>query len=495
MKTTDSSKCIAAVQLLEPIKDSGGRPPQHYSIASRLSEAHFMNNCRGQRLLSLSHIWCNSGFLLLLWLSLSSFQVASTVAFQAPVSSSAVPSTDYKKSKNNSIAMSSSSGSSSYRGRQIKKLVPAKQSNPALQRLIGTVDIDGAGVDHVLDQVDPFMLLDYGTIPKNEMPPFGMHPHRGHSVVTVLLKGSMKSVDSYTVKDAYITGPASYWVDANSGVFHDEVSIIKDESDPDQHVTLYQLWISIKEEDRLQQPKVQYDTDLPLLDIHGSQNIKNGDTDGNHEVAVATDEGDDDPIVTKKRKLDGNDFDVVVGSIRYFVGGENGKIKPVHPIIVAHVSQKPNTTYKFPLKKSYGGFVAYIAPTDDSTTSSTATTVKFGSGDDSSNSVPTKLNDVIVLDDYDNSNGDGDDDFLEIVTTSSQNDCGNVAEYLICVGEKINQPWYKKLAANGAIIAKSPDEAREIATKVEGYAKAGKSGTDGSSFAPFGVEASSEKSS
>ena len=439
-----------------------------------------MNYCRGRRLLSSSHFWCNSGFLLLLWLSSPSFQVASTEAFQAPVLSSAVSSIDYKKSKNNSIAMSSSSlpssGSSSYRGRQIKKLVPAKHSNPALQRLIGTVDIDGAGVDHVLDQVDPFMLLDYGTIPKNEMPPFGMHPHRGHSVVTILLKGSMKSVDSYTVKDAYIAGPASYWVDANSGIFHDEISIIKDESDPDQHVSLYQLWIMIKEEDRLQQPKLQYDTDLPLQDIHGSQNIKNGD-----------DEGVGDPVVPKKRKLDGDDSDVVVGSIRYFVGGENGKIKPRNPIIVAHVSQKPNTTYKFPMKKSYGGFVAYIAPTDESgASSSAATTVKFGSGDGPSNSVPTKLNDVLVLDDYDNSNGDGDDDFLEIVTTSTLGDGGNVAEYLICVGEKINQPWYKKLAANGAIIAKSPDEAREIATKVEGYAKAGKSGVEGSSFAPFG---------
>ena len=40
-------------------------------------------------------------------------------------------------------------------------------------------------------------------------------------------------------------------------------------------------------------------------------------------------------------------------------------------------------------------------------------------------------------------------------------------QYLVCAGEKIGQPWYKKLVANGAIIAKDPEEARAIAKQIE----------------------------
>jgi hypothetical protein len=56
---------------------------------------------------------------------------------------------------------------------------------------------------------------------------------------------------------------------------------------------------------------------------------------------------------------------------------------------------------------------------------------------------------------------------------------------MVIVGETIDEPWAKKLVANGAVIAASPDEAREIATQVEAYAAAGKQ--KGGSFAPFGV--------
>jgi hypothetical protein len=45
-------------------------------------------------------------------------------------------------------------------GRTIVRVVPPTQSGP-ITRLIGTVDIDGSGTNHSLDQCDPFMLLDY----------------------------------------------------------------------------------------------------------------------------------------------------------------------------------------------------------------------------------------------------------------------------------------------------------------------------------------------
>jgi hypothetical protein len=54
----------------------------------------------------------------------------------------------------------------------------------------------------------------------------------------------------------------------------------------------------------------------------------------------------------------------------------------------------------------------------------------------------------------------------------------------VCSGEKIREPWVKKLVANGALIAANEEQARELAPKVEDMAKSGK---EGGSFAPFGV--------
>lgn len=306
-------------------------------------------------------------------------------------------------------------------GRQISKIVPATPGK--ITRLIGTLDINDNGTEHPLDQVDPFMLLDVGTIPKHNMPPFGAHPHRGHSVVSVLLQGSLRSWDSFTQKDTTITGPASYWVDAGSGVFHDETAVIADESDPSQHVQMFQLWISVKEEDRAKPAALQYESNLP------TQVLK--DATGN-----------------------------AVGNIRYHVGGECKSIKTMHPIVVAHVTQDAGSIVKIPVEPTFGGFVAHIRGS-----------ATYG---DSSKSTSTPY-DVVVLDDATNTE---EESFLTI----KAGDDG--ASYLVCTGEKMGEPWCKLLAANGAIIAKSEQEARDIAVQVE---KASKEGLVSGNFSPFGA--------
>lgn len=300
-------------------------------------------------------------------------------------------------------------------GRKIAACVPATKKGP-ISRLIGTTDIDGKGTTHSLEHVDPFMLLDQGTIPKHNMPPFGAHPHRGHSVVTILLQGQMKSWDSVTQKQTIIIGPASYWVDAASGIFHDETSIILDESDTKQHAKVFQLWMSVKEEDRLKPPSLQYDTNLPMGDVK-------------------------------------NDAGETVGSIRYFVGGQNTCIKPEHPIMVGLVTQQPGTTAKIPIDSKLGGFVVHIEGCSS-----------YGNSD-----VTSTANDVLVFADT----TDEADNFLQVTTPDeSMTQPMKVPEalkcsYLICAGEKIREPWFKKLGANGAIIAKDADEARAIAAQVE----------------------------
>ncbi|CAB9519075.1 pirin domain protein [Seminavis robusta] len=313
--------------------------------------------------------------------------------------------------------------------RTIEKLVPATDTGK-LNRLIGTLDIDGQGTDHPLAEVDPFILLDESTIPKNAMPPFGAHPHRGHSVVTILTQGKYSSWDSFrptTSEKHAMTGHASYWVDAGSGVFHDEQSIIENEDDPTQHCRLFQLWVGVKQEDRLLPPKVQIDNDLPSFDCK-------------------------DPV-----------SGTVVGKGIYHVGPETKIVTP-HPIVVAYIRQEPNTVYHVPVDPTHAGFVVHIQGQS-----------KFGEG--TSTTVPTNKNDVLVLSTT-CSSGDANQ-FLRVETNQE------AGEYLVCTGEPHGEKWAKKLVANGAIIAATAEEARALAPSVETMAASGKAGK---SFAPFGME-------
>jgi redox-sensitive bicupin YhaK (pirin superfamily) len=293
--------------------------------------------------------------------------------------------------------------------RLIEKVVPAT-NNGKLVRLIGTVDMTGQGTEHALAQVDPFILLDSGTVTKNGMPPFGAHPHRGHSVVTVLTKGKVSSWDSFKPPSApreTLTAPASYWVDAGTGVFHDEVSVMDDDEDPSQHMHVYQLWVGVKEVDRKGPPKTQSDNNLPHFDCK--------DPNGR-----------------------------VVGKGIYHAGPQTTILTP-HPIIVAQIHQDPNTVYHLPIDPSHTGFVVHR------------------SGQASfAGTVPTAEEDVLVL------GPAGTSLFLEVTTNDSP------ADYLVCTGEPHGEKWVKLLVANGAIIAATPEEAQELAPKVAAMSKAGK---------------------
>lgn len=203
-------------------------------------------------------------------------------------------------------------------GRAIERIVKGRGKGP-LTRFIGTVDIDGNGTEHDLPEVDPFILLDGATIEKDDFPPFGVHPHRGHSVVTILLQGKMSSWDSVFQQKEFIEGPASYWVDAGSGVFHDERSVIKEANDLPPK--LYQLWIGVKEEDRSQPPKIQRDGQLPTFDC-----------------------------------MDAESGTKVVGNGIYYVGEKTNIVTP-HPITVAFIKQIAGSKYHFPMNPTHGGFI------------------------------------------------------------------------------------------------------------------------------------------
>lgn len=320
--------------------------------------------------------------------------------------------------------------------RRIARVVPPTINGP-ITRLVGTVDIDGAGTKHPLPDVNPFILLDVATIPRTDLPPFGAHPHRGHSVVTVLLQGKMKSWDSFHPDDepTIIEAPSSYYVHAGSGLFHDETTVVDDPDDPTQHVKLFQLWMTSKEEERTLPPSLQYDSNL--------------------EVEERWDDDESDGTATKPQSA----------TIRYFLGGSKdgggGKIKTPHPITVAHVTQYPQRTIKFPVDETHGGFLVHMEGTG-----------RYGGG-----VIANVPNEVHVLDDSDDK---GQQRCIEIENASSESNLS----YLLCIGEKIADPWCKKLVANGAVFASTEAEAREIATKIEPRSR---EGLENGNFAPFGV--------
>ena len=56
------------------------------------------------------------------------------------------------------------------------------------RRALGSVDIDGRGVQHELSSFGPFVLLEDALLPRGKMPPFGKHPHAGTKVLAFLVQ-------------------------------------------------------------------------------------------------------------------------------------------------------------------------------------------------------------------------------------------------------------------------------------------------------------------
>ena len=106
------------------------------------------------------------------------------------------------------------------------RIVPATRHNPALSRVIGTLDFRGSGTNHPLHDVNPFMLFDEGSLmTKAGIPPFGLHPHSGAFIVTICLSGNVEYITIKNgKKDVKVLGPGPFLaaVDTGFGLVHDE---------------------------------------------------------------------------------------------------------------------------------------------------------------------------------------------------------------------------------------------------------------------------------
>ncbi len=128
-------------------------------------------------------------------------------------------------------------------------------ANRSVQKILPSIIAGGGGrvfikqpLPHQLqDQVSPFILLHHAgpvnLAPFEESINFGPHPHRGFMPVTFLFSGAGHHKDSMG-NDATITSGGVQWLNAASGMIHDE-------SQPESFhrsggvIDLIQLWINL----------------------------------------------------------------------------------------------------------------------------------------------------------------------------------------------------------------------------------------------------------
>ncbi len=141
------------------------------------------------------------------------------------------------------------------------------------RRVIGTVDFLGQGTKHAVADVNPFVLLDdpptmVGPVllrssffffshkkvaaqRKAGLPPFGLHPHHGLHVCSIVWEGQL---DSRTLPEPVfttLTGPRAVSVFAGRGLAHDE------HTHSDEPTTMQQLIWLVPEEARKKKSRVQ----------------------------------------------------------------------------------------------------------------------------------------------------------------------------------------------------------------------------------------------
>lgn len=76
------------------------------------------------------------------------------------------------------------------------RIIPSTINGPILVRAIGSTDFRGAGTPHPIADANPFVFLEHLSSPiqKPNVPPFGLHPHSGVTILTIGLSGVIENV-------------------------------------------------------------------------------------------------------------------------------------------------------------------------------------------------------------------------------------------------------------------------------------------------------------
>ncbi len=131
--------------------------------------------------------------------------------------------------------------------REIKKIFKSKAT------------IEGAGVhlkrafgyDQV-PQFDPFLMLDdfHSDNPRDYLPGFPWHPHRGIETITYVLHGDVAHGDSMKNKGVILSGDVQ-WMTAGSGIIHQEMP----RGDDTGLLWGFQLWANLPAGQKMMDPR------------------------------------------------------------------------------------------------------------------------------------------------------------------------------------------------------------------------------------------------
>jgi len=130
-----------------------------------------------------------------------------------------------------------------------------------VERVIDPIYVlEGAGVrlrrsiaTRQLDYLDPFLLFDHfgSDDPKDYLPGFPMHPHRGIETVTYMLSGAVRHTDSMGNTGVIGAGDMQ-WMTAGGGILHEEMPQLVSEP-----LNGFQLWVNLPARLKMCKPRYQ----------------------------------------------------------------------------------------------------------------------------------------------------------------------------------------------------------------------------------------------
>ena len=131
-------------------------------------------------------------------------------------------------------------------------------------RIGGQYTTDGAGVrllrvfggPTTFQKTDPFLLMDYfgSSNPREYEKGFPWHPHRGIETITFQIKGKTNHEDSNGNRGAIHSGDVQDMI-SGSGIFHEEMPDIENESSLDKEVLGLQLWLNTPSNFKMAKPR------------------------------------------------------------------------------------------------------------------------------------------------------------------------------------------------------------------------------------------------
>lgn len=149
------------------------------------------------------------------------------------------------------------------------------------RRAVGSVDIDGRGVQHDLPSFGPFLFLEDALLPRGKMPPFGKHPHAGLLSLTLLLRGDcVRPWDNIRGESATLRPGGMYVVDSAAGIVHSEDLVVHNPEDTGTATHALFIWLDpgifIREHlpPRLAVSRVFLPTEIPEVKEQGGMEVR-----------------------------------------------------------------------------------------------------------------------------------------------------------------------------------------------------------------------------